>query len=48
MAYYTVAALLQGGVMDGSAVGPLGIKAEEMTHDCWDFVFKKGPFPDNC
>lgn len=48
MAYYTVAGLLQGGVMDGSAVGPLGIKAEDMTHECWDFVFKKGPYPDNC
>ena len=32
MAYYTVAHLLQGGVLDGSQPGPLGIKAEDMTH----------------
>jgi leucyl-tRNA synthetase len=48
MAYYTVAALLQGGVLDGSKVGPLGIKAEDMTRECWDFVYKKGPYPENC
>jgi len=48
MAYYTVAALLQGGVLDGSKVGPLGIKAEDMTRECWNFVFKKGPYPENC
>jgi leucyl-tRNA synthetase len=28
MAYYTVANHLQGGVLDGSVVGPSGIKAE--------------------
>ena len=48
MSYYTVAGLLQGGVMDGSSVGPLGIKPEDMTHACWDFVFKKGAYPDDC
>ncbi len=26
MSYYTVAHLLQGGVVDGSKIGPLGIK----------------------
>jgi len=28
MAYYTVAGFLQGGVLDGSEVGPSGIKPE--------------------
>ena len=30
MAYYTVAHLLQGGVVDGSEIGPLGIKYDVM------------------
>lgn len=48
MAYYTVAHLLQDGVLDGSKVGPLGIKAAELTHECWDYVFKKGSYSDAC
>ncbi len=48
MAYYTVAALLHGNSIDGSQVGPLGVKAEDMTPECWDFVFRKGPFPEGC
>jgi len=28
MAYYTVAHLLQGGVIDGSETGPLGVTAD--------------------
>lgn len=48
MAYYTVAGLLQGGVLDGSQVGPLGVKAEDMSHECWDYVFKKGAYPADC
>lgn len=38
-AYYTVAHLLQGGVIDGSATGPLGIKVEDMTDEVWDAIF---------
>lgn len=34
--------------MDGSEVGPLGIKAEEMTDACWDFIFRKGTYPEDC
>lgn len=45
MAYYTVAYMLQGGVEDGSVPGPLGIKAEDMTDEVWDFVLGGGPFP---
>lgn len=39
MAYYTVCHLLQGGVIDGSKVGPLGIKPEELTIAAFDYVF---------
>jgi leucyl-tRNA synthetase len=31
MAYYTVAHMLQGGVLDGSQTGPLGVKPEDLT-----------------
>jgi len=47
MAYYTVAALLQGGVLDGSEVGPLGVKAEDLCDDCWDYVFKRAEYKDS-
>jgi leucyl-tRNA synthetase len=39
MAYYTVAHLLQGGVLNGSKPGPLGIKVEDMTDAVWDAIF---------
>ncbi|XP_068702613.1 leucine--tRNA ligase, cytoplasmic-like [Montipora foliosa] len=46
-AYYTVAHLLQQGPFDGSAGGPLGIRAEQMTRQVWDYVFfKDAPFPE--
>ncbi|KAL6098507.1 lars1 [Pungitius sinensis] len=46
MAYYTVAHLLQGGVLNGQGASPLGIKPEQMTREVWDFVFfKTSPFP---
>ncbi|XP_034540125.1 leucine--tRNA ligase, cytoplasmic [Notolabrus celidotus] len=46
MAYYTVAHLLQGGVLSGQGASPLGIKPEQMTRDVWDFIFfKTSPFP---
>lgn len=45
MAYYTVAYLLQGGVVDGSAQGPLGIKPGQMTREVWDYVFFGGDLP---
>ncbi|VDN53772.1 unnamed protein product [Dracunculus medinensis] len=38
-AYYTVAHLLQGDSLDGSGTGKLGIRADEMTDDCWDYIF---------
>ncbi|XP_034033947.1 leucine--tRNA ligase, cytoplasmic isoform X2 [Thalassophryne amazonica] len=46
MAYYTVAHLLQGGVLNGQGSSPLGIKPEQMTREVWDFIFFKTlPFP---
>uniref|UniRef100_A0AAX7SFZ4 Leucine--tRNA ligase, cytoplasmic n=1 Tax=Astatotilapia calliptera TaxID=8154 RepID=A0AAX7SFZ4_ASTCA len=46
MAYYTVAHLLQGGVLNGQGESPLGIKPEQMTREVWDFIFfKTSPFP---
>uniref|UniRef100_A0A0R3S1Y6 leucine--tRNA ligase n=1 Tax=Elaeophora elaphi TaxID=1147741 RepID=A0A0R3S1Y6_9BILA len=43
-AYYTVAHLLQGGAIDGSIVGPAGIKASDMVDDCWDYIFLNRPY----
>ncbi|GAA6074797.1 leucine--tRNA ligase, cytoplasmic, partial [Tachysurus ichikawai] len=46
MAYYTVAHLLQGGVLNGQGPSPLGIRPEQMTREVWDFIFfKSAPFP---
>ncbi|VDP03418.1 unnamed protein product, partial [Soboliphyme baturini] len=41
MAFYTVAHLLQGGVINGSKIGPLGIRPDQMTPEMWDYVFLK-------
>lgn len=48
MAYYTVAHLLQGGVMDGSQTGPLGITAEQLNDAVWDYVFLDKEYPEGC
>ncbi|SJX62163.1 probable CDC60-leucine--tRNA ligase, cytosolic [Sporisorium reilianum f. sp. reilianum] len=45
MSYYTIAHHLQGGVADGSKVGPIGIKAEELTDEIWDYILGDGAFP---
>lgn len=47
MAYYTVAHLLQGGVIDGSQTGPLGVKPEDLTDETWDYIFGRADFPKN-
>lgn len=49
MAYYTVAHLLQGGVLDGSVPGPSKIKPEQLTREVWDYIFlgKDLPKGDN-
>ncbi|PIO64231.1 hypothetical protein TELCIR_14149, partial [Teladorsagia circumcincta] len=38
-AYYTVAHMLQQGSLDGSIVGPAGIRADQMTDAVWDYIF---------
>uniref|UniRef100_H2ZCU0 leucine--tRNA ligase n=1 Tax=Ciona savignyi TaxID=51511 RepID=H2ZCU0_CIOSA len=45
MAYYTVTHLLQEGVFDGSAGNKLGIRAEQMTREVWDYIFLDTPYP---
>ena len=45
MSYYTIAHLLQGGVVDGSTVGPLGIKPEQLTDAVFDYVFLGKDYP---
>ncbi|GAA6061196.1 hypothetical protein JCM10212_001517 [Sporobolomyces blumeae] len=47
MAYYTIAHLLHGPPIDGSTVGPLGITAEQMTDEMWEYVFANGPYPSH-
>lgn len=44
MAYYTVANLLHGGSLNGSKVGPAGIKSEQLTDADWDYIFKIGEY----
>jgi len=46
MAYYTVSHLLQGNTLDGSKPNVLGIKAEQMTTEVWNYIFLNGPLPD--
>ncbi|XP_027783540.1 leucine--tRNA ligase, cytoplasmic [Marmota flaviventris] len=41
MAFYTVAHLLQGGNLRGQAESPLGISAQQMTKEVWDYIFFK-------
>jgi len=38
MSYYTVAHLLQGGVLDGSQTGPIGLTPEDMDEAAWSYV----------
>ncbi|XP_056587813.1 leucine--tRNA ligase, cytoplasmic-like [Triplophysa dalaica] len=46
MAFYTLAHLLQGGVLNGQGPSPLGIRPEQMTREVWDYIFfKTVPFP---
>ncbi|KAI9024276.1 leucyl-tRNA synthetase [Phycomyces nitens] len=45
MAYYTVSHLLHGGAVNGQVTGPAGIRADQMTDEAWDYIFKLGPLP---
>jgi leucyl-tRNA synthetase len=48
MAYYTVAHLMQGGVMDGSVPGPLGITPADLNDSVWDYIFLGKEYPEGC
>ncbi|KAJ5072912.1 leucine--tRNA ligase cytoplasmic [Anaeramoeba ignava] len=47
MAYYTFAHLLQGN-LDGSEIGPLQIKPEQLTRKVWDYVLLDKEYPQDC
>lgn len=47
MAYYTIAHLLQSDLF-GEKVGPLGITAEQLTPEVYDYIFLEGAYPENC
>ncbi|KAJ8952428.1 hypothetical protein NQ318_014520 [Aromia moschata] len=49
MAYYTVAHLLQGNSFKGDKPNVLGIQADQLTPEVWDYVFfKDAKYPQNC
>ncbi|KAI0651318.1 leucine-tRNA ligase [Trametes meyenii] len=45
MSYYTVSHLLHSK-LDGSEPGPLGVTADQMTDEVWDYVLNDGPWPE--
>jgi leucyl-tRNA synthetase len=45
MAYYAVARLLHENDITGSKPGPLGIRAEELTDEVWNYIFGSDPYP---
>ena len=45
MAYYTVAHLLQGGSLTGTAPNALNVTVDQMTPEVWDYIFLAGPLP---
>ncbi|KAJ3282794.1 cytosolic leucyl tRNA synthetase [Borealophlyctis nickersoniae] len=47
MAYYTVAHMLHGGVLDGSKPGSAGIAASDMTDAVWSYILLNGPYPSD-
>lgn len=45
MSYYTVAHLLQDGDIFGAKTGPLGIKADDLTDEIWDYILGNSEYP---
>lgn len=49
MAFYTIVHLLQAGSFKGEKPSPLGIKAEMMTDEVWNYIFfANATYPKNC
>jgi leucyl-tRNA synthetase len=49
MAYYTIAHLLQSGSFRGEKPSPLGITADMMTPEVWNYIFfSSAKFPSGC
>jgi len=48
MAYYTIAHLLQGGVLDGSEEGPAKVKPEQLTREVFDYIYHERDYPQDC
>ncbi|KAL7040612.1 hypothetical protein ACKWTF_000462 [Chironomus riparius] len=49
MAYYTIVHLLQSGSFRGEKPSPLGIKAEMMSPEVWNYIFfSDAKYPANC
>ncbi|KAF9477975.1 Nucleotidylyl transferase [Pholiota conissans] len=46
MSYYTVSQLLHENNIEGRNPGPLGVTADQMTDEIWEYVFCRGPFPN--
>eukprot|EP00922_Rhytidocystis_sp_ex-Travisia-forbesii_P018252 GHVS01027143.1.p1 GENE.GHVS01027143.1~~GHVS01027143.1.p1 ORF type:complete len:559 (+),score=62.85 GHVS01027143.1:252-1928(+) len=47
MAYYTIAHLLQNGIVDGAQGGPLGVRVEQLTDEVFDYIFTLTDKPPN-
>jgi len=43
MAYYTICHMLHSDI-EGKNVGELGIKAQDLKHEDWDYIFLKAPY----
>jgi len=48
MAYYTIAHMIQGGVHEGTQMGPANIKPEQLTVEVFDYIFLSAPYPEGC
>ena len=48
MAYYSIAFLLQNGVLDGSEAGPASISPDQLSDDVFDYIFQKADYPSDC
>ena len=47
MAYYTIADQLQGDV-PGTVPGSAGVRADQLTDEVFEYIFKRGAYPADC